>query len=142
MTITNESSTAHAPADGGPAFPLSNSGFDLRGTTHECVNGMTLRDYFAIRAPSEIPDWFRFTPATERPVVPIPHECLTDKQYREWEGLGDWLNLEDVSEEIKAFDARYEKSRDAAAVWDAELLAGRYFAWPWAYADEMLKARG
>ncbi|WP_208452066.1 hypothetical protein [Burkholderia gladioli] len=46
MTTTNESSK---PADGGPAFPLSDSGFDMRGTNHECVNGMTLRDYFAAK---------------------------------------------------------------------------------------------
>lgn len=135
MTTTNESSK---PADGGPAFPLGANEY----AGHSPVWGMSLRDYFAIRAPSEIPDWFRLTPATERPVVPIPHECLTDEQYLEWEGLGDWINPDDASEEVKAFDVRYEKARDAAAVWDSELLACRYFAWRWAYADAMLKARG
>ncbi|ATF86905.1 hypothetical protein [Burkholderia gladioli] len=56
MTTTNESSK---PADGGPAFPLGDSGFDMRGTNHECVNGMTLRQYAAIklRVPDSGIDW-------------------------------------------------------------------------------------
>lgn len=47
------------PADGRPAFPLSDSGFDMRGTTHEGVNGMTLRAYAAIklRVPNSGIDW-------------------------------------------------------------------------------------
>jgi hypothetical protein len=36
--------------NGGPAFPLADSGFDMIGTSHEAVNGATMRDYFAAKA--------------------------------------------------------------------------------------------
>ncbi|MFM0439254.1 hypothetical protein PQQ84_22535 [Paraburkholderia strydomiana] len=36
--------------DGGPAFPLADSGFDTIGTNHDHVNGLTVRDYFAAKA--------------------------------------------------------------------------------------------
>lgn len=35
--------------DGGPAFPLADSGFDTIGTNHDHVNGLTVRDYFAAK---------------------------------------------------------------------------------------------
>ncbi len=34
----------------GPAFPLTNSHIELRGTDWEVANGLSVRDYFAIRA--------------------------------------------------------------------------------------------
>ena len=36
--------------NGGPAFPLATSEYDLSGTNRAEVNGMTLRDYFAAKA--------------------------------------------------------------------------------------------
>lgn len=36
--------------NGGPAFPLTNSQIELRGTDWEMANGLSVRDYFAAKA--------------------------------------------------------------------------------------------
>lgn len=36
--------------NGGPAFPLTNSHIELRGTDWESANGLSMRDYFAAKA--------------------------------------------------------------------------------------------
>ncbi|MGF6633562.1 hypothetical protein [Paraburkholderia sp. MM6662-R1] len=120
--------------NGGPAFPVE--------WINKIDSGMTLRDYFAVRAPADIPEWFKYVPATPRPAVSIPHESLTPEQYKEWDGLGDWLDESDASPEVNAFDEKYESERAALEAWDAEQRVARYYAWRWAYADSMLRSRG
>ncbi|CAB3784613.1 hypothetical protein [Pararobbsia alpina] len=123
--------------NGGQAFPWCG---DLNETPFISL-GATLRDYFAVRAPAEIPDWFKHAPATSRPVIPVPHASLTSEQYKEWDGLDEWLELSDVSNEVREFHAKYKAAIDAAYAWDRDQEIARYFAWRWRYADSMLKAR-
>lgn len=122
--------------NGGPAFPAPYH--PQEGIKTVNPTGMTLRDYFAVRAPMEIPGWFKHVPATPRPAVPVPHESLTGSQYNEWEGLDDWLELSDASKEVRKFHAEYRSASDAASLWDREQEIAQYFAWRWHYADMMI----
>jgi hypothetical protein len=124
--------------DGGPAFPRPMG--STTGRFNSSQEGMTLRDYFAASAPGEIPAWFKHAPAQERPTIPVPHEALTEEQYKEWEGLGDWLNPEDASAEVRDFDAKYQVARETDAAWGVEQQVARYFAWRVFYAEQMIAA--
>jgi hypothetical protein len=126
--------------NGGPAFarPMGSA----VGRYSPSQEGASLRDYFAIRAPLEIPAWFKYTPGTPRPVVPVPHEVLTPAQYKEWDGLDDWLELRDVCQEVRDFHVKYTAASDAAKAWDLEREIAHYFSWRWHYADGMLAMRG
>ncbi|WP_027817098.1 hypothetical protein [Paraburkholderia bannensis] len=103
---------------------------------------ISLRDSFATSAPSEIPKWFKHKPATPRPIVPVPREELSEEQYREWEGLGDWLDESDVGANVKGFDAKYRHAIAAVEAWDAEQRVAEFFAWRWYFADMMIATRG
>ncbi|KWC56541.1 hypothetical protein [Burkholderia ubonensis] len=148
--------------DGGPAFPINDHQFVHRvgaaavegitdsaerdriytEATARASAGMTLRDFFAAKAPGEIPVWFKYVPVVPRPEVPVPREILPADQCKEFEGLGEWLDEEDVSPEVNEFHERYVLAHRAAEAWDAEQVVARYFAWRWHYADMMLRARG
>lgn len=61
---------------GGPAFPLSHSHKDLEGTNWQHANGMTLRDYFAAKAISELMRVYSFGNAD--PVEDYANEIARD----------------------------------------------------------------
>jgi hypothetical protein len=103
--------------NGGPAFPQLDCYVDAKGekpayTTHD---GMTLRDYFAARAPQR-PLW-HFDPA----MPPRPEEFSYKGGARTQEELND--NARAIIE--------WEKARDTQTL----------VQWPWVWADAMLKAR-
>lgn len=141
----------------GPAFPCEQitettveycetteqNEFSYRTRPHE---GMDLLDYFAARAPVEIPDWFE-GPKVPDPVQPsIPRE-IDDPNTESWlRGLAFDLwgayQQEDPRRQIAiAFERdvyRWRRQKEATR----KLRAGkRFFAWRYAYAEGMLAAR-
>jgi hypothetical protein len=139
---THGSDTQHVPHTGGPAFPAQPTQRIAPGVTVESNNGMTLRDYFAARAPERIEEWFSYKHPTPRPDIPWPHEELDAEEQRQLDGLGDWIPGDQVSEKVKEFAVRYRAALDAGQAWDRECWRAKFCAWRYAYADAMLEARG
>ncbi|MDN4061172.1 hypothetical protein QPK31_23410 [Massilia sp. YIM B02769] len=113
-----------------PAFP---------STGPVAERGMSLRDYFAVRAP-KAPDWFRYQPTTPQPQLPSPI-CLTEPQRDQFSGLGECFTADEVDREVVEFAALYGKAEEARAAWRDEQRKAKFFAWAWYYADAMLAAR-
>jgi hypothetical protein len=129
---------------GGPAFPPT-----FPGRT----DGMTLRDWFATHAPTDIPAWFSAGPYQPIPKVPGSHDAL--------KAQAGWLQLTHADQNtLRTWmaDAVFELSDGLAVIgWGAMKMideamasavkiqlqneAQRYIAWRWAYADLMLKGR-
>lgn len=123
--------------NGGPAFPTVDANRPEDYGTH----GMSLRDYFATKAPADIPSWFKYEPPTELPSIPDFRNELPRELHSEWEGLGDWLDDHEVDPAVLAFRDRHESALEARDQWLRARETGRYFAWRWYYADAMLRAR-
>lgn len=138
-----------------PAFPSTNN---VR--VGEYVTGghpgMSLRAYFAARAPTEIPDWF-IMPADQLPsrVLAIHRDVALEQQcgfatlpeddkrtLREWLRDGVW----DLPERLELIGhgaaAMLEVNRAEVIASEADRRAAVYFAWRWHYADMMVKAGG
>jgi hypothetical protein len=150
--------------NGGPAFPghtvndTDGNLDDPFGTllppnAQATYSGMSLRDYFAAHAPTEIPAWFVY--GDDRP--PIPHILdigsalalqpgLADLFDFEQENLRQWLydgswDLEPKLEAIgHAASKAIAESREARRAAEEQREADRYFAWRWHYADNMIRS--
>jgi hypothetical protein len=129
--------------DGGPAFarPMGSA----PGRYNASQEGMTLREYFAVRAPQEIPDWFK-GPALRAIKLPVPDAAIADEA-AEWnrdpcydlDGVFDDGERQRLAREYS--DAMNNYGSEIVAA-QAEMEVARYFAWRWHYADMMLAARG
>lgn len=130
--------------DGGPAFP--------RDHASDGHNGMSLRDYFAAKAPTEIPDWFRCS-GQPVPSAPTTEQALQQVKgfdsfsYSQKDTLRAWLRdpVFDLEADIADIGAAANEIMRLAEL-DRENVrrentAARYYAWRWAYADAMLNAR-
>jgi hypothetical protein len=97
------------------AFPYSYGEYESTVET-----GMTLRDYFAAKAPEEIAWWFEgdYTELGEKPKAVLSKE-----------------DEEDGNPFARAIN------HDELVAWDLSASKLRYFQWRYAYADGMLKAR-
>lgn len=129
--------------DGGPAFP--HAGHDN--------DGMSQRDYFAARAPTEIPHWFAHDETPLPWILPV-HTALElqpgfaelspegKATLSEWVRDGSW-DLDDLLAPIgEAANKAISESRKNREQAEEEREAARYFAWRWHYADAMLRWRG
>lgn len=131
-----------AKQDGGPAFPAPDLGeqdFNQRAA----YPGMTLRDYFAAKAPAEPQQWFK-------PAMPHPHPSapaipdFTEAEREEYRAYnGDALEIEQIESPRLAGYLRSrifhnKQSRD----WNEDYEKQRFVQWPYAWADAMLAARG
>lgn len=129
--------------NGGAAFPrpIGQVAPAAGGKFNAAQDGMSLRDYFAARAPERIEEWFVYVHPTQRPALLFAHLELDAEEQRQFEGLGDWINPEDVSEKVRDFAARANAAHEAAEAYDRGRSRARYCAWRYAYADAMLEAR-
>lgn len=141
---------------GGPAFPvlppLGPDGTSAVGYPY-VSGGMTLRDWFATHAPTQIPAWFSAGPYQPLPQVPSPHDAL--KAQAGWRQLTDrdqntlrtWIAdaVFELSDGLAVIGWGAQKMIDeamaAAVKIQSQNEAQRYIAWRWAYADMMLKGR-
>lgn len=125
-----------AKKDGNPAFPT------FPYDTDPGSEGMSLRDYFAARAPGEIPNWFKhvspvkdFKPLPSWQELPLKED---QNQVRDWMSDGCY----DLPDNLSWFQEAFVKYRAAYAVWEEADKIARYFQWRWYYADTMLQTQG
>jgi hypothetical protein len=132
-----------------PAFPIPNA-TDVDGYVFAPeARGMTLRDYFAARAPAEIPAWYDYRPRDPRPPNVPPFQMLPAyllEAARAWINdpcydLQDTASVGDDKALLRAFTEAWDEQKLALEIYDAQKKVGRYFAWRWYYADMMLEAR-
>lgn len=128
---------------GGPAFPVPYH--PQEGIKTVNPKGMKLRAYFAVRAPEEIPAWFK-GPALRAVKLPVPDAAIAEEA-AEWnrdpcydlDGVFDDGERQRLAREYSDAMDKYGSEIVAA---QAEMEVARYFAWRWHYADMMLAARG
>ena len=139
--------------DGGPAFPCNDA--------TQIIIGMSLRDWYAGRAPTQALSWFkhRSRPKPERPekridiyTTPETASLHATIQSR----VDNWrkdpcYDLSDpdpteccTSDELAAmavYEVAWKKNWKDFDAWREQDLEDRYFQWRWHYADAMLKER-
>jgi len=104
--------------DGGPAFPKLQE-FD--GNNNPMPDGMSLRDVFAVHAPSEPQAWFTPTMKEDRP-VPVK------------------LNGVIVDSDDPVFDAKCANIKEVRE-FDKEYAKQTSIQWPYAWADAQIAER-
>jgi len=114
--------------------------------------GMSLRQYFAARAPHEIPEWFEPTPPREMPLAPPTdwayghpgvargdaRHAFIQKAADDWrrdpvfdvETLDGWTESE--RHILANYVARWNAYWREHAAWEAEVAQARVAQWPWA----------
>lgn len=112
-----------------------------------------LRDYFAARAPAEIPEWFEHQPETVPHILPIYRALEMQPGYaqlseddkeraRAWLTDGSWdIDNESVATIAGSAGRAIDASREARESAERRNEIARYFAWRWYYADAMLARR-
>lgn len=129
------------------AFPV----VDSKGTP--ATNGMLLLDYFAARAPEQIPEWFRPEDAVSVP-LPLGRLDALDMQpgYQalpEADRTALERYMQDAYDEPREEIADFGTAAYAAVAKRREEIkaaiqaneAARYFAWRWHYALNMIRTR-
>lgn len=124
---------------GGPAFP-THGWTDPHDEPFWPEPGMSIRQWFAAHAPTEIPHWFEHEPPS-RASIPrlVTVDDVTLPEHKKI--VKDWLcdAVCDLPEELTWFvDMRLAYS-EAFDAWERENLRARYFQWRWFYADAMLQ---
>lgn len=124
--------------NGGAAFPGEKN--ERFGQANDCNEGMTLRDYFAVRAPVNIPYWFKHR-RPEATYPPMPDVKELDEAHRKT--AEDWIEdpAFDLPEEIFFFGEKVTAHRAGHAEWLDTDRDARYFQWRFYYADSMLAER-
>lgn len=104
-----------------PAFP-----YVLQDGWGEYCRGITVREYFAARAPAEPAEWFVPIMVEAKPEVPpgrMPYNINNER-------------------EAQAYAAKYHAAKAAFDTWEMEQRKQRLIQWPWAWADAVLAAAG
>lgn len=98
--------------------------------------GLTARDYAALRAPAEIPNWFIHTrkPEPMAPALPVGKE----KEAQDWIADGCFDFSPETDPVLYQFQEEYGRYETALADWSAGNLEARYFQWRFYYADMMI----
>lgn len=106
------------------AYPTENGFFD--GDKWHQNNGVSIRQYFATKAPHEIPEWF----GPEMPPKP---------PYGKWYSE-DGLRAYDTLLEAKKYegDCFYNENTEARSEWEYNYKIQRIAQWPWFWADLVL----
>jgi hypothetical protein len=125
------------PDDGGPAYPQHD--VDMYGI-HRTTGGMSVRDAFAAQAP-EIPSWFKYENPEPAPAMPRADKELSPAHYQQLQGLGDYLEDDQVDPEVVAYRDRTRAANRAHNSWSMRGKARELAAWRWFYADAMLDER-
>lgn len=120
--------------NGGAAFPRE----DYQTDSTRGQRGMTLRDYFAARAPTSIPIWFTHVEPSKDGLPPMPDRLQLDKSHQKI--AQDWEEdpIYDLPKELAWYGEKVFAYRHACALWRDENNAARFFQWRWHYADAML----
>lgn len=134
-----------------PAFPERHMQIVGHQEQEVAVPGMTLRDYFAARAPV-IPDWFQ-PDMPEKPKHPgslsnvfgrysdHPHKELFKKYWNEecdWWEDSDGEVPQSLKDEVSAHIDKLSEHYSISQSWIAEQNVQRLIQWPYYYADLMI----
>lgn len=103
--------------------------------------GMTLRDYFAAKAPEIIPTWFKAV-LPEKPIEPkhwssLPENDPFKKDIENWHKDPCY----DLPEETAWYQTAWDVFREKRSQWETDCEEAKYFQWRMYYADAMLRAR-
>ncbi len=110
---------------GGPAFPLPLSDH-LHPADTEFL-GMTVRDYFAMQAPKEVPYWFQ--------------PKIRQKPASKWvDDAGNEYKTRYLAERAVGENYR-DQNVEAIEEWERDLVISKMVQWPWFWADLHLEAR-
>lgn len=112
---------------GGPAFPTPED-WTPQGNLIPGSSGMTLRDYFAMHAPNEVPHWF-FPKMREK-----PEHRLVDKN-------GNVYKSAYLADEAVGAEGWWDANNDARKEWEKDYVVSKVAQWPWFWADIQLEAR-
>lgn len=104
---------------------------------HLAEGTVTIRDYFAARAPAEVPEWFEPVPYTRLVEPPIPDDldpvlARSALQYDEPDGLGEG--------QVQYWHAYHAARAEQRAAHNLKTLR-RQIRWAFAWADAMLRER-
>ena len=112
--------------NGGPAFPFPAIMYP-NGEMNHGEGGMTLRDYFAMQAPKEVPHWF----VPKMRAKPLP----------KWVGeSGTEYKSSHLAEKAEG-DNYHNANAEAFEEWEEDRLISKMAQWPWFWADIQLEAR-
>jgi hypothetical protein len=106
---------------------------------------LTLRAYFAARAPKEIPDWFQIKDLRPAPKLPNDKWLSESRPSMHTAWMLQWSDLQkgyksegEVDLEVLAHHRRYVAAEAELHAWQVEHDKERYYAWRWAFADDMM----
>lgn len=124
-----------------PAFPRAGYAFSDAANEFDTLPqpGMTLRAYFAARAPEEIPHWFKpVMPEYTGPAGPKLEDIDNDHDRKL---AKQWMEEEtfDLPPRLQWFEDERRAAEEASAAFAKICEAHRYFAWRWHYADRMVE---
>lgn len=135
---------------GGPDVLPPEPAFPSHGSMGEVAErGMSLRDYFAARAPDEIPEWVpheKRKPGLtfEAALLEAGIEQLepaVQTQLREYLSDPCYDAAESYADVAARFQSIWENARSEQQAEASAAARERYFRWRWIYADGMLEAR-
>lgn len=104
----------------------------------------SLRDYFAARAPTEIPGWFN--PKIDAPMIKTPDPVdyvnadVNPKAEDDRRMMEEWSRdpCYDLPDHLSAFQRAWAEYCSAMEWRNKSILENRYFMWRYHYADMMM----
>jgi len=98
---------------------------------------MNEREYFAAHAP-DAPDWFKYEPPSNRPLMPATPSNFTVEQH---DLLKNFICHDSCPDRfVSQLVRRREEAKQAQEVWRNACRERKFFAWRWYYADQMIEA--
>lgn len=109
---------------------------------------LSMRDLFAMHAPTEVPDWFAHSMPPLPPLPPVP-DGLSERPLRDMAAYDSDreadVDPEDYAEPDRDTLRRWLAERNVAQIararWRMANQEQRFIQWRWHYADQMLAAR-
>lgn len=134
---TDKALRAEANAAAFPVVPPSEPGYPYPS------EGMRMIDYFAARAPVDIPHWFKHGEVGTKPAFPEIFELAISPQRKErlaiWRMAPERAIDDDDPPEERAFKESYKTACNLLEVYERMNLVARYFEWRWFYARQMVR---
>lgn len=111
-----------------PAFPHNTENTNNPGAFFP-AGGLTIREYFAARAPLEPQFWFM-------PTMPTP---CPDNVWRSEDG-SKYYPTQYLAEQAEGEDGYLDANAEVIRNWQREQRKQLLIQWPWAWADAVLEA--
>lgn len=127
-------------------WEMDEPAFACPASDAESQDGVSKLEYFAARAPHEVPEWFKPVMPDQAPkqttIIPRRnnHTPLTPSEMRH---LGSWMKdpIFDLEPEYSDFRDEVISFWDATKNWNKEKQVQTVIQWPWAWAKMVLEAK-